>query len=154
MTGVLGAIPAGSRILLDTSVLVAYLGATEPVATAAIDLIEGCLRTARNDGVISTISVAELLTRPFRTDRQAVDMTVAFLWSLPDLLVRSVDFLVAAEAARIRAATRLGMPDASILATGVLTTAHVLATNDRHLAAAASSVAPHIDVLLLAEVVG
>ena len=87
MTGVLGAIPAGSRILLDTSVLVAYLGATEPVATAATDLIEGCLRTGRNDGVISTISVAELLTRPFRTDRQAVDMTVAFLWSLPDLLV-------------------------------------------------------------------
>jgi predicted nucleic acid-binding protein len=154
MTGALGAIPAGSRILLDTSVLVAYLGATEPVATVATDLIEGCLRTGRNDGVISTISVAELLTRPFRTDRRAVDMTVAFLWSLPDLLVRSVDFLVAAEAARIRASTRLGMPDASILATGVLTTAQVLATNDRQLAGAASAVAPNIDVLLLAEVVG
>jgi hypothetical protein len=93
-------------------------------------------------------------TTRHRTDRQAVDMTVAFLWGLPDLLVRSVDFLVAAEAARIRAATRLGMPDASILATGVLTMAQVLATNDRHLADAASSVAPHIDVLLLAEVLG
>jgi predicted nucleic acid-binding protein len=97
---------AGSRILLDTSVLVAHLGATEPV------------------------------------------------WGLLDVLVRSVDFLVAAEAARIQAATRLGMPDAAILATGVLTTAHVLATNDRHLAVAASSVALHIDVLLLADVVG
>ena len=154
MTRVLAAVPAGSRILLDTSVLVAHLGGAEPVASAASGLIEECLRSRRNDGVISTITVAELLTRPFRTSQQAADMVVAFLWSLPDLLIRSVDFLVAAEAARIRAATGLDMPDASILATAVLTTSRMLATNDRDLADATRSVAPGLDVLLLADLLG
>jgi predicted nucleic acid-binding protein len=154
VTRVSESIPAGSRILLDTSVLVAHLGGAEPVAAAATEVIEGCLRTGRNDGVISTITVAELLSRPFRTSQELVDATVAFLWSFPDLLIRSVDFLIAAEAARICAATRLGMPDASILATGILTTADVLATDDREFARAASSVLPRLDVVLLADMLG
>jgi len=154
VTGVLGAVPAGTRILLDTSVLVAHLGGTEPVTSAANGLIQDCLRSRRNDGVISTITLAELLTRPFQTSQQSADTVVAFLWSFPDLLIRSVDFLVAAEAARIRAATGLDMPDAAIVATAVLTSSRLLATNDRDLADAARSVAPELDVLLLADLLG
>ena len=153
MTAVTDAVPTGSRILLDTSVLIAHLGGSEPIATVATDLVEGCLLTGRNEGVISTISVAELLARPLRVGRQAADPVIAFLWSLPDLLIRSVDFLVASEAARVRAVTGLALPDAAILATAILTTSQVLATNDRALVVAASSVAPHLDVLLLADTV-
>ena len=111
-----GGHPGGLQVLLDTSVLIAHLGGTEPVATAATDLIERCLRTRRNEGVISTITLAELLTRPFRAGQQEVDVTLQrSSRSLPDLLIRSVDFLIAAEAApRIRADTGLDMPDASV----------------------------------------
>jgi predicted nucleic acid-binding protein len=154
MTRVAASIPAGARVLVDTSVLIAHLGGVEPVAPAATELLEGCLRTGRNDGVISSITVAELLVRPFRTSVQAIDTAIAFLWSLPDLLIRSADFLIAAEAARVRAATGLGLLDASILATAVLTSSNVLVTNDRALAAATPSIVPELRVLLLADLVG
>jgi predicted nucleic acid-binding protein len=104
--------------------------------------------------VISSITVAELLVRPFRTSVQAIDTAISFLWSLPDLLIRSADFLIAAEAARVRAATGLGLLDASILATAVLTSSNVLVTNDRALAAATPSIVPELRVLLLADLVG
>jgi predicted nucleic acid-binding protein len=152
--GVTDSVPTGARILIDTSVFIAHLGGAEPVAPAATEVIDSCLRTGRNDGVVSAITVGELLVRPMRTSAQAVDTTVAFLWDLPDLLIRSVDFLIAAEAARIRADTGLDLLDASILATGVLTSADVLVTNDRALAAATPNIVPELRVLLLADLVG
>jgi hypothetical protein len=54
----------------------------------------------------------------------------------------------------VRAATGLGLLDASILATAVLTSSNVLVTNDRALAAATPSIVPELRVLLLADLVG
>lgn len=145
----LDAVPAGARIILDTSVLLAHLGGHEPIGPAATELVETCLRTGRNDGVVSTISVAELLVRPIRAGRAEVDVVLSFLWSVPDLLIRAVDFLVSAEAARIRAQTGLGMPDSLIMATGLLTGAQLIATNDRALADAVRRAADGMEVLTL-----
>jgi predicted nucleic acid-binding protein len=151
LKALLGAVPAGSPVLLDTSVLLAHLGQPDRVSAVATALIEDCLMAGRNPGVISTITVGELLVRPHRADRQAVDTILGFLWSMPDLLVRSVDFLVAAEAARMRAARQLSVPDSLILATGVLVDARVVATNDRALAAGARALTPDAHVLLLGD---
>ncbi|CAN5642829.1 hypothetical protein BH23CHL8_BH23CHL8_07270 [soil metagenome] len=151
MKAVLGAVPAGWPVLLDTSVLLAHLGQSDRVGAVATALIEDCLMTRRNPGVISTITVGELLVRPHRADRQAVDTILGFLWSIPDVLVRSVDFLVAAEAARMRATRQLSVPDSLILATGVLVDARVVATNDRALAAGARALTPGHQVLLLGD---
>jgi predicted nucleic acid-binding protein len=62
-----------------------------------------------------------------------------------------VDFLVAAEAARIRAEASLTMPDAVVIATGVLTSSQVLVTNDRRLAAVVPQVVPGMSVCLLSD---
>ena len=145
----LEAVPAGARIILDTSVLLAHLGGHEPIARRATELVETCLRTGRNDGVVSTITVAELLVRPLRSGQTEVDLVLSFLWSVPDLLIRSVDFLIATEAARIRAETRLGMPDSLIVATGLLTRAQLIATNDAALVDAVGGAAAGMEVLLL-----
>ena len=153
MSGLLVSVPSGARILLDTSALLAHLGASEQVGRVATELVESCLRTGRNDGVISTITVGELLVRPLRASPQHADTVLAFLWSLPDLLIRSADFLVAAEGARIRAAARVGVPDSLIIATGVLTRATLMATNDRVLASASRASVTGMGVLLLSELV-
>jgi predicted nucleic acid-binding protein len=146
---VLEEVPPGAPIILDTSVLLAHLGGHEPIARRATELVEMCLCTGRNDGVVSAITVAELLVRPLRSGPTDVDLVLSFLWSVPDLLIRSVDFLIAAEAARIRAETGLAMPDSLILATGLLTGARLVATNDRALADAVTHAATGMEVLLL-----
>jgi predicted nucleic acid-binding protein len=146
------AVPPGDSILLDTSVLLAHLSQSDAGTSFATDLIEGCVASGRNPAAISTVTVSELLVHPHRHGRQAVDVILAFLWSIPDLLVRSVDFLVAGEAARIRASRQVAVPDAMILATGVLVGADTLATNDRALAAVARAAAPRMKVLLLADI--
>jgi predicted nucleic acid-binding protein len=148
------AVPAGATILLDTSVLMAHLGRTERLPPIATELVEGCLVSGRNDGAISTVTVSELLVRPHRDGREAVDTILGFLWSIPDLLIRSVDFLVAAEAASIRASRVVSFPDSLIIATGVLIGADVLATNDRRLATAARGGTSGIDVLVLGDLDG
>ena len=62
-----------------------------------------------------------------------------------------MDLLVAAEAARIRAASALSLPDAVVIATGVLTSCQMLVTNDRRLALATAATTPEMGVCLLAE---
>jgi hypothetical protein len=89
-------IPAGARILFDTSVLVAHLGGVRTGGRVATELVERCLRTGGNEGIISTTTVGELLVRPLRASTQVADTIVTFLWSLPALHIHSVDFLVAA----------------------------------------------------------
>jgi predicted nucleic acid-binding protein len=147
----MNAVPPGDSILLDTSVLLAHLTQGGDATSIATDLIEGCVASGRNPGAISTVTVSELLVHPHRHGRQAVDAILGFLWSIPDLLVRSVDFLVAGEAARIRASRQVAVPDSMILATSVLIGADTLATNDRALAAVARDAAPDVRVLLLAD---
>jgi len=145
-------IPPGERVLLDTSGLLAHLARNESVSVVASQVVNGLVGTGRNDAVISTVTVSELLHRPLSIGREAVDRMVSFLDSLEALQVRSVDSLVAAEAARIRVLTRIPLADAMVIATAVLTSCAVLVTNDRLMAAAARQAVPELRVVLLSEV--
>ena len=92
-------------------------------------------RGERNDAVLSALAAGEILVRPHR---DGTARSVAFeILDMPGLTIRSVDFLVAAEAARMCAESSLRLPDAIVLATGILAGATYLVTNDRRLAAAA-----------------
>lgn len=144
-------IPDGSRLVIDTSVVIAYLTANEPISLLAKQVIDEFLAGGRNDAVVSAMSAGEILVQPSR-DGSARD--VAFeLMDLAGAQLRSVDLLVAAEAARIRGESRLSLPDAVVIATGVLTTATILVTNDRRLAAAVPQVVPEMQVVLLSDLV-
>jgi predicted nucleic acid-binding protein len=149
MTSLDAAITAGARLVLDSSVLIAYLGAAETVSPLARVVIEDYLRGERNDAVLSALAAGEILVRPHRA---GTARSVAFeVLDMPGLAIRSVDFLIAAEAARMRAESKLRLPDAIVLATGVLTSATILVTNDRQLAAAAPTVAPGMAICLLSD---
>jgi predicted nucleic acid-binding protein len=152
MTSLDACIAAGARLVLDGSVLIAYLAAAETVSPVARVIIEDYLGGERNDAVLSALAAGEILVRPHR---EGTARSVAFeILDMPGLTIRSVDFLVAAEAARMCAVSSLRLPDAIMLATGILAGATYLVTNDRRLAAAASDVAPGMAVCLLADHVG
>ena len=75
-----------------------------------------------------------------------------FLLDYPGLSVRTADFLVAAEAADIRAHTDAAMSDALIAATATVTSSRWLVTNDRALRDRLTRLAWDTTVLLLSDV--
>src|SRR3970282_1066628 len=73
------ALPPTALIALDASVTLAYLVGTEAVSPAATWIFDGCLSTGRNPGLLSTLTAAELLVRPFRAGDAAVGTVEGFL---------------------------------------------------------------------------
>ena len=130
-------IEPGLKLLIDSSVVLAYLTGDEPASPAATRLFDDFLSTGRNTGALSMVTVGEILVRPFRVGTRAVSIAEGFLGHFADLDLIDVDYAVAREAARIRAASDLRMPDALILATAMRAGIDRLCTNDASLAVAA-----------------
>ena len=97
------------------------------------------------------MTVGELLVRPFRRGAAAVAMAEGFLRHFGDLRLIDVTYAVAREAARIRAATDLSMPDALIVASARAGDADILVTNDRTWSERLRTVQPDLRVVVLAD---
>lgn len=125
------AIPAGASILLDTSTILAYLSGAEAVSPAASIVLDAFVASGRNRAVVSAITVTEALVRPLRAGSASGVRTVEdFLVHFAGLRVVPLDFEIAREGARIRAASAAPTPDAVILATGQRTDVAVAVAND------------------------
>jgi predicted nucleic acid-binding protein len=124
------AIPAGDRLLLDTTTLAAYLDASEQAHPVAKHVVEVLVGSGRNAAVISMITVMELLVRPLRASPPGHHTVLAFLRSQANLSSVEVDMQVAQDAAFLRAAHRLSPPDALIVGTGLAAQVAHLVTND------------------------
>ncbi len=133
-------IPPGAALLIDTSVVLAYLVGTEQISLAATQLFDAFVATGRNPASISTVTCAEILVRPFQHGPSAVATAEGFLRHFDALGLADIDYDTAREAARIRATTGLRMPDALIVATAVVRASDILCTVDRAQASAAESV--------------
>lgn len=141
--GLEAAVPVDALVALDTSTLLAYLSGGEAASEAAAWLLDARIGAGRNPGVISSLTVAELLVRPFRAGSAVVSTAEGFLRFFGKIKIADVTYAVAREAARIRAVSGLGMPDSLVLATTVEHGAAVLATNDgRWVTAAAAAGLP------------
>jgi predicted nucleic acid-binding protein len=151
---VIEAIPPGDSIVLDTSTVISYLHGGEPASPAARRVLDGLVATERNPAVISSVTVSEVLVGPLRRLGVVPDGFKAFLLDFPGLATRSADFLVAAEAANIRARTGMALPDAFIAATATLTSSPWLITNDRTLRDQLAKLEWSTTVVLLSEVGG
>jgi predicted nucleic acid-binding protein len=144
-------LPAGDWVVLDTSVVIAYLNGHEVVSEAARSVLDGLIATERNPGWISSVTVGEVLIRPLRDDGRHVEVAKSFLLDFPGLSIRSADFLVAAEAADIRASTGASLADAMIAATATVTSSQWLITNDRELRDRLANLDWQTKVVLLSE---
>lgn len=124
-------IPAEASILVDTSVVLAYIAGGERTSELATQLFDGFTATGRNPTALSSVTVAEVLVRPFRVGAPAVATAEGFLRHFGNLRLMDITYVVAREAARIRAETDLAMPDALIVASAAVGNVDALVTNDR-----------------------
>lgn len=96
-------------IVLDASVLIAFLDGADAHHDAATDLLAGALD---EDLAANSLTLAEVLVGPERADRLDAART-----ALEDLEVEELSFPVdtAVKQARLRASTGLRMPDCCVL---------------------------------------
>jgi predicted nucleic acid-binding protein len=125
------ALGAAHRALLDTSALIAYHSTLEPAHPLARHLF------ARMEdeqdplvGYFSVVSAAELLIRPYQAGIRELTLMHTFLTGFPNLTVLDMDLTVAAQAATIRAISGIRLPDAIIVASGLLAGCEAIVTND------------------------
>lgn len=146
------AIPAGRTVLVDTSVVLAYIGAVEPTSDRARQLFDAFTATGRNPTAVSAVTVTELLVRPFRRGPAAVATAEGFLRHFGDLQVVDVTYAVAREAARLRAITGLPTPDSLIIASAALAAVDVVVTNDRSWPSRAGSAVAELSIVVLTDI--
>jgi predicted nucleic acid-binding protein len=119
-------------IVLDASVLIAYLDADDPQHTAAEEVLA---REVDDDFSTNPLTLAEVLVVPARDGR--LDQVRA---ALHDLEVQELPFPIdtAVKLARLRAETGLKMPDCCVLLAAETVGARVASFDDRLAQAAAS----------------
>ncbi len=141
----------GQTMVVDTSVVLAYIGGGEAVSDLARQVFDAFAATGRNVVAISTVTVTELLVRPFQRGPSVLAVAEGFLRHFAELHLIDVTYDVAREAARIRAATGLRTPDALIVASAIASNADVLVTNDRSWPTRLGDEIPGLDVLVLSD---
>ena len=144
-------LPAGDRLLLDTTALAAYLDATEATHDLARHVIDALVGPGRNPAIVSMITVMEILVRPLRATPSGHHTVMAFLRDQPNLTPVPVDLQVAQDAASLRAAQRFSPPDALIVGTGLATQVGHLVTNDRDWARKLKGLESRIRVCMLSD---
>ena len=138
------AVPPDTEILLDTSVILAYLNAREAVSSAATVVIDEFVRTGSNRATNSAESVAETLVRPFAAGAAAVALVEGFLLHFPNLTIMIVDYEVARQAGQLRALGGLKTPDGLVVATALSAGIPIVVANDARWASAITAAAPTV----------
>lgn len=125
------AIAGHDLLVLDTMIFSYHLynhPRYTPLTAAVLEAIE----SGEVAGLTTVITLAELLTVPARADdRRAMQEYELYLTHFPNLRIVSLDTVLAREAARVRAATRLRMPDAIQIAAARFFGADAIVTNDK-----------------------
>ncbi len=123
------------KVALDTNVLIYFFEGIEPQAGKAQTVLASIMR-GRDEGVMSTVTVAEVLTGFYLTGDAARTLKAKNL--LGDLTLNGfkivpVTFEIADLAASLRAKRGGKIPDALIAATALNQGANVLYSQDRDL---------------------
>lgn len=150
-SSLLTAIAEGDRLLLDTTVLAAFLDATDATHPVARFVLRELVETGRNPAVVSMVTVMEILVRPMRTVPPGHHTVLAFLRTHPNLTCAPVDLQVAQDAAHLRADRKFALPDALIVGTGLATQVRHLVTNDHDWSTKLASMAARISVVRMSE---
>src|SRR4030042_4144462 len=123
------------KIVLDTNFLIYFLEGMEPQAGRVEKILHSFMKT-ENEGIISTVTVAEILTgfymagdakKTAKTKKLLNDLTLNSFKIVP------VTFEIADSAANLRAKRGGKLPDALIVATALNQQASVLYSQDKDL---------------------
>jgi predicted nucleic acid-binding protein len=120
-----------TRICIDTPILTYHL-AEHPRYVAHTSVILSAVEQSKLEGVITTITLIELLTYPAQKgDFGTLREWELYLTNFPNLLIVPLDQVLAHETALVRGSTRLKTPDAVQVAAARLNGADAILTNDR-----------------------
>jgi predicted nucleic acid-binding protein len=144
-------IAAGERVLIDTTVLVAYLGsaADDDTHGLAVHVVENMVQNGRNVAVVSPVTAMEVLVRPLKVSPPAAAHVQDFLTHTANMKLLPIDIYVAQEAASLRATHNFKTPDAFVIATGMVSQVHHLVTNDKEWRTKLSPLKNRIKVTML-----
>jgi len=123
------------KICLDTNILIYFLEGIEPQASQTEKILSTFMKS-ENEGVISTVTVAEVLTGFYMLDDKVKAGTIKKL--LNDLTLSSfkivpVSFEIADLAANLRAKRGGRLPDALIVATALNQEVDLIYSQDKDL---------------------
>ena len=130
----IGDLPRRGRILVDSAPIIYYLEGHLTLGSRYAGLFARA-ESGHHQLVLSTVTLAEVLTGPFRvSDEQLADDYRQAL-TRPPWVVADLTIAIAHRAARIRGQTRLRLPDAAIVATALEMSCIALVSHDRDLRA-------------------
>ena len=148
------AVPPGVPVLLDSSVLLSYLDGSESASPVAMAILDGWVRSGRNDGLVSAVSVMEILGRPIAAGASAHRAAIGFLYGFPHLRLVAVDAIAGQLAASLRAHAGFSSVDALVVASGLAVGARHVVTNDASWGPRLRAAWPDATVVTLAELAG
>ncbi len=123
------------KIALDTNVLIYFFESIEPQASK-VERILNAIMKGQDHGVISTISIAEILTGFYLTgDTAKISKAKRLLndWTINAFKIVPVTFEIADLAANLRAKRGGRLPDALIAATALNQAADIVYSQDKDL---------------------
>lgn len=125
------ALEDSERILLDSSAFIAFHSPFEDAYALATHLL-GRVRSDQDTlrACYSVITASELLVRPLRTGHQEFTFMHTFLTEFPNLTLLPMDLAVATQAATLRSIGNTRLPDAIIIASGLLASCEAIVSND------------------------
>lgn len=119
------------RILVDTSTIVYFLNSVSRYE-APLKSFFSLAEQGKTEVVVSLITEVELLVGPMKKgDEESAGVVKLFLSKFPNLEVVAVSRDIGYRAARLRVRTGLRLPDAIILATGIVSGCGAAVGNDR-----------------------
>ena len=122
-----------NSVFLDTAPMIYHLEDIEPYSGLTAEVFTALAR-GDLEGVISTVSVTELLTKPFREGKhKQITALEAFLLSIPHTQIFAANYAIARHAAMLRGKYGLRTPDALLFSTAQETGCDAFLTNDSHL---------------------
>ena len=120
-------------VFLDSAPLVYHLENIEPYSTLTGEIFTA-LANGSLEGVLSTVSITELLTKPFKEGKdEQIAVFEAFIPSLPHTRLVVPTYSIAKQAARLRGQYGLRTPDALLFSTAQQSGCDAFLTNDTRL---------------------
>jgi predicted nucleic acid-binding protein len=120
----------GQRVYLDANIIIYAVEGFAPFL-AQMRALLAAVNSGEVVAVTSELTLAEVLVKPLKDQQPALQQAYqTFLTPTPELEVAPVDLAVLVEAARLRATTKLKLPDAIHLSTALHYQCDSFLTND------------------------
>lgn len=117
-------------VFLDSAPMIYHLEDIKPYSILTTEVFTA-LAKGELEGILSTVSITELLTKPFKEGRDdQIAVFEAFVFSLPQTRLAVPTYSIAKQAARLRGQYGLRTPDALLFSTAQAEGCDAFLTND------------------------